>query len=210
MREIMTILAGKYSEFCSEADFQFALAWEIKKYFTEKAVDAEVRLECLAEVRLKKANKPERRYIDIIVRLNGELFPIELKYKLKEQGRVTDNPPDMVKDIERLEKLQSCDLKVHGFSESHIKTGFAIWLTDHEGYIDKEKSKAKPTVHNYYIWDGEPITGSYSYHDGKKKGKEKHKARIDNKYLIKWEKYENGKDKKTLWYALISIPPVAK
>ena len=67
---VMDNLRFKRKRFHSEADFQFALAWEIQTLYP----DAEVRLEyCPREA--------PHMHIDIIVELNGKLFPIELKYK---------------------------------------------------------------------------------------------------------------------------------
>lgn len=57
--------------FHSEADFQFALAWEIQKRYP----DAKVRLEyCPIEIE-------PAMHVDILVILDGNWYPIELKYK---------------------------------------------------------------------------------------------------------------------------------
>ena len=194
MLEIMTVLAEKRPEFCSEADFQFALGWEIK----EKFHDVEIRFECPALLDGKFYVE-----IDIVVKLNNELFPIELKNPTKEGGRTTDNRCDMVRDIERLEKLQSKNLMVPDFTNSHIREGFVIWLTDNEAY-----RKDTASVHNCDIRDGVRVNRDYLYHAGKKAGMPI--AKIANNYKIKWEKYKNGDDSNPLWYALIGISPKAK
>jgi len=195
MREIMTILAGKRSEFCSEADFQFALGWEIREYF---GIGAEIRFECPALLEGKSYVE-----IDIVVKLNDELFLIELKNPTKEGGRTTDNRCDMVKDIERLEKLRPNNLCVQAFTHARTWKGFAIWLTDNKAYRE-----ATASVHNCDITDGAKVWGDYLYHSRKKAGLPI--AKIDNDYTIQWEEYKNGDDNNPLWYALISIPPTAK
>ena len=191
IHEIMAILAGKRSEFCSEADFQFALGWEIK----EKFHDAEIRFEYPALLDGKFYVE-----IDIVVKLNSEVFPIELKFPTKEGGRTTNNRCDMVRDIERLEKLQSNNL---GFTNSRIREGFVIWLTDNEAYREKPASVHECNLNNDVV-----KKGSYSYTGGKRKGD--FIAEIVNNHTIGWKQYKPDDSSNPLWYALISIPPVAK
>ena len=58
----------------SEADFQFALAWEIKSEIPE----AEVRLEyCPVDI-------DSSMHIDILVKIGQDIYPIELKYMTKQ------------------------------------------------------------------------------------------------------------------------------
>ena len=64
-------LKKKRQIFHSEADFQFALAWEIQRCYP----DAKVRLEyCPAEI-------DPSMHIDILVIMDELWYPIELKYK---------------------------------------------------------------------------------------------------------------------------------
>ena len=195
MHEIMAILAEKRPEFCSEADFQFALGWEIKEYFSGENANVEIRFECPALLDGKSYVE-----VDIVVKLNDELFLIELKNPTKEGGRTTNNRCDMIKDIERLEKLQPCNLYVQTFANSRTWKGFTIWLTDDEVYKNKTAE-----VHNCNITDGAVVHSDYLYHSGKKEGMPI--AKIVNNYTIKWEEYKNGDNDKPLWYALITIPP---
>jgi hypothetical protein len=175
--------------FCSEADFQFALGWKIQKEFP----NAEIRFECPA---LLKGATVE---IDIVVKLNDELFPIELKNPTEEGGRTTNNRCDMVKDIERLENLQSSDLKVQDFINFPIREGFAVWLTDNKAYREKIAS-----VHNCDIRNGVLEKGTYSYTGGTKEGE--FIAEIGNNHTIEWKEYKSDDSSYQLWYSLIRIP----
>ena len=113
MDNIMKNLSESRPIFHSEADFQFALAWEIMR---QKKNNCEIRLEYPVTVKKESKSQPldadnskqqeERWYIDIVVKIKrktGEWdwIPIELKYKtcipknVKESFEVKTN-----KDIE--------------------------------------------------------------------------------------------------------------
>lgn len=116
--------------FVSEADFQFALAWEIKKNMPH----AEVRMEyCPADI-------DRSMHVDVLVKNNGLWYPIELKYLtlgcdvivneeryvLKNQGAQDIRRYDFLKDIMRVEKLIS--------TGSPFSIGFAVLLTNDPNY----------------------------------------------------------------------------
>lgn len=71
----------KRKVFHSEADFQFALAWEIKRLYLE------------VDVRLEYAYKVEDKiyHIDILVMIEGKFIPIELKYKTLKKSLIVDD-----------------------------------------------------------------------------------------------------------------------
>ena len=125
--KIMKRLADERPRFCSEADFQFALAWKIQENYP----DAEIRFGCP----VKMPNERTTR-IDTIVKLGNSLFPIELKYKLKVQKRTTQNHPDMLRDIDRLKTLRMEHLQDMYFAKipSTIQNCFAIWLSDNNQF----------------------------------------------------------------------------
>ena len=77
---VLKSLCRKRSVFHSEADFQFALAWEIQLLIPT----AEIRLEYPPE------GEPNK-YIDILVRNEGSVFPIELKYKTRKLSVFVDS-----------------------------------------------------------------------------------------------------------------------
>ena len=74
IEKIIKNLQEKRKIFFSERDFQFALAWEIQKEYND------AKVEVLLEYPLKNENN-NNEYVDIVVKLEGKTYPIELKYK---------------------------------------------------------------------------------------------------------------------------------
>ena len=87
LHDQMNMLMKKRTIFHSEADFQFALAWEIQKAYP----DANVRLEYCP-------SKYPNMHLDMLVKIGGMGFPIELKYKTKKYEvkiRITNSTKDL-------------------------------------------------------------------------------------------------------------------
>ena len=119
-KDTMNNLAATRPIFHSEADFQFALSWEIKS----RHPSAEVRLEWRPHQYLGID------HVDILVSIASKKIGIELKYKtralecmvgnehyiLKNQSAQDIARYDYLTDISRLESLKQ---------EGIIKTGFA-------------------------------------------------------------------------------------
>lgn len=173
--------------FHSEADFQFALAWEIQKEYPT----AKVRLEyCLAGSECKQ-------HIDILVITENGWFPIELKYKtrsfsinsegeffkLKKQGAQDQGRYDFLKDVQRVE--QFCK------SQPQMRKGFAIFLTNDPAYWNE--SKSSDTVYNEFkLNDGLMKTGTMNWAkhagEGTIEGR-KSPIILENRYLLQWNNY---------------------
>ena len=76
----MKSLSGKRRIFHSEADFQFALAWEIKELY-----GWEIHLEAPATI--DEGTKKEKRIsIDIVVVDRNNNYPIEMNYPAASYG----------------------------------------------------------------------------------------------------------------------------
>ena len=135
MWDVITRLSDEREIFVSEADFQFALAWQIQKQYPE----AEIRLEyCPADIDMSM-------HVDILVRLDGLNIPIELKYfklgcdvtvngerfVLKNQGAQDTARYDFIKDVSRIERLLIADPK--------FITGYVIALTNDPTYWNEPK-----------------------------------------------------------------------
>lgn len=185
--KILNKLMCKRKIFVSEADFQFALAWEIKGEITE----AEVRLEyCTMDI-------DPTMNIDILVRINNYIYPIELKYMtkicnatvdeekfiLKDQGAQDTRRYDFIKDVCRVEKLSE--------TMKDFKEGYCIAITNDASYWEKnsnnETCDAAFRIGDNSIKEGKlvwsPHTGS-----GTNKGREE-TLKLRNKYHIKWNNY---------------------
>lgn len=138
-------LASQGRVFCSEADFQFSLAWEIK----QTCHHAHVFLEKPVVVRSKTL------HVDIVVLINKQYFYIELKYPtspctytFKDETPVSLTSQsaedllryDYCKDILRL-------YGIYSVAPDSFGGGYAILLTNDE-LIYKE-----PRFHNNKVLD---------------------------------------------------------
>lgn len=200
---VMDELKKERKIFHSEADFQFSLAWKIKEIYPT----CSIRLEyCLS---LEK-----KIYIDVVVKYNDKVYPIELKYKskkvlvldngeqfnLKNHGAQDLGKYDFVKDIKRIEDFS---LVFPDFDK-----GFVIWLTNDKNYWQAPKTTnhfySQFSVHDGNVkrgnlmWIGNPGLGTI-------KGRE---SGIDLKgeYRIVWKPYSSFDVNKTEFkYSLIEV-----
>lgn len=153
--QIIVSLSKVRKLFWSEDDFKFAFATQVQLKFGKAA---EVRLE-----KRYKGEKDKNSYTDIVVRLNGKNFPIELKYKTV-KGSYADFGNEVVelmthsavdlgcyaylKDINRLEYLAKND--------PDFERGFAIILTNEPLYF---KDTGRRSVYEAFkIYDGKVVT----------------------------------------------------
>ncbi len=201
---VMENLRYKRQLFHSEADFQFALAWEIQTLYS----DAVVRLEyCPKEA--------PHMHIDIIVERNGKVYPIELKYKtlemdcsiegegynLKSHGAQDIGKYDCLLDIQRLEQ---CSEILPRFD-----CGFVIWLTNDPLYW-KAPRKAGTMAEAFTLHDGVCKNGTMSWAPhtgaGTRKGRE-NPIFLRHSYIIRWRDYSLVSDTRAgkLRYAILPI-----
>lgn len=153
--QIIVSLSKVRKLFWSEDDFKFAFATQVQLKFGKAA---EVRLE-----KRYKGENDKNSYTDIVVRLNGKNFPIELKYKTV-KGSYADFGNEVVelmthsavdlgcyaylKDINRLEYLAKND--------PDFERGFAIILTNEPLYF---KDTGRRSVYEAFkIYDGKVVT----------------------------------------------------
>lgn len=179
-------LKQKRSVFHSEADFQFALAWEIQSAYP----DANVRLEYCPVC-------SPNMHIDILVEIGDSIFPIELKYKtrkisafvenesfsLKNQGAQDIARYDILKDLERLEFLMD---NLPGYS-----AGFAVWLTNDYTYWNKPVSKNKVDS-EFLIHEGSVKQGSMGWASHAGEGTTKGRIRpipLKHAHTIRWKPF---------------------
>ena len=200
---IIEALRGKRIVFHSEADFQFALAWEIQQHYP----DAAIRLE------YPPPDDPTK-YIDLLVRLNNSVYPIELKYKsklfsamvggeryhLKNHGAQDLGKYDFVKDIYRLEAFRS--------HLADYREGYAIWMTNDPSYWNAPKSNfagyAAFSVHSGSVKEGSMVWG-VSMNKGSIKGRE-NPLFLSGKYHIDWHDYSHMVAKNGVFmYAVVPV-----
>ncbi len=129
LTQALASLGEKRPVFHSEADFQFALAWEIKRI----CPDADIRL----EIPLRAGDRAYE--IDLLYRIEGRRVAVELKYfkaglqatirgehyRLSRQAAFLNHRYDAVKDIERLEHILALD---------YVDEAYAVILTNQPTY----------------------------------------------------------------------------
>ena len=182
--EVINRLSSLRPIFNMEADFQFALAWEIQKKFPDWSIRFEK----------KPPNLKDRIFVDLWIE-GDETCAIELKYKtrrfdidvkgesfnLLNQGAQDLGRYDFLKDVERLENIVS--------AHDNVK-GYAIILTNDSSYW---KSTATETIDTKFrIHDGRVLNGELSWRpeasSGTMRGREK-PIKLTGTYKLNWKDY---------------------
>lgn len=190
IQKALQVLFSENRIFSSEADFQFAFAWQIKKEFT----NADVRLEYTPW----RFNKD--MHIDIVVFIDGQMIPIELKYKtkgfsgkhnsdeiyLKNHGAQDISRYNFLYDIERMESITECGLYP-------IKSAYAILLTSDPSYWKIPKNNTRVTIdEEFRIHEGSVITGKRDWKSWTSAGTKKNcenPIMIHGTYHMMWNDY---------------------
>ena len=182
--EVINRLSSLRPIFNMEADFQFALAWEIQKKFPDWSIRFEK----------KPPNLKDRIFVDLWIE-GDETCAIELKYKtrrfdidvkgesfnLLNQGAQDLGRYDFLKDVERLENIVS--------AHDNVK-GYAIILTNDSSYW---KSTATETIDTKFrIHDGRVLNGELAWRpeasSGTVRGREK-PIKLTGTYKLNWKDY---------------------
>lgn len=189
---IMENLAQEYGIFCSEADFQFSLAQNLKQIYPDFSLWLEY------PYTLKNNHK---MYIDIFM-TNGEIeYYIELKYKTKkleynayknaykyeltlQEQNLKDQAAQSIgallfhKDINRLEQIID-------ETKNKMRIGYAVFLTNDSLYYNKETKCTKRKDQQYkncYFRNGN-ILSSAEYPNGS--------CKLKKDYNSNWEEYKH-------------------
>ncbi|MBQ7872553.1 MAG: hypothetical protein IJ360_01110 [Clostridia bacterium] len=185
-------LSAKRKIFHSEADFQFAFAWELQKELPQ----AEIRLEyCPAFAK--------DMHIDIFVIESGATYPIELKYKskkiqtidnndffsLKNHGAQDINRHAFLYDVERLEKMKALD--------KSFSMGYAVMLTNDPLYWRKPLKNAS-IDEAFKIHEGKTVFGTLKWSEQAAAGTTKGHNTIvlNNSYVMHWSNFSDIEDVK--------------
>ena len=186
IHRVMKSLSERRPIFHSEADFQFALAWQIK----ETKGDAEVRLEY-------KPLPYEFSRMQLDIWLPSEGTVIELKYPrtkldvtsngehfLLKDGADDLDRYDFVKDVSRIEGVID--------KRSDATHGFAVLLTNTES-LWKQPTRTWETTKDasFRIHDGRRLAGEL---DWVKNAPDKERAnpiQLSGAYDLKWYEYSD-------------------
>ena len=191
--------------FCSEADFQFSLAWRIKELYPEVDVKLEYR----------PWDYDKRVRIDIVILKDNRMIPIELKYKtkrydeeykgekieLKNQSAHDSARYDFIRDIKKLEDIIKCD-------KYRIEEAYAIFLTNDPLYWNPVNN-TDALDSQFRIHEGVQINGERAWKEGASKGTIKDREdelEVDGTYDIKWHTYWELSST-TFKYTVVKIDP---
>ena len=193
IRRVLTCLAKQRPIFHSEADFQFALAWQIEKM----TPDAGVRLE------MPFSLAGSNRYLDIWLRAPG--IAIELKYRtrrlsflhedesfsLKNQSARDHGRYDFIEDIRRIEEIATKRRVADG---DPFSQGYAVLLTNDNLYWE---NGGEGTVDEAFrIHEGlqlklkRRMAWAPWASEGTINGREKPLV-LRNSYTLRWRPYSN-------------------
>jgi len=167
----------------------------------------------------KWGKEKDKVSVDLVVRRDDEYFPIELKYKTKEentglklfgcekkdiilaqQNALNEACYGFWKDVKRLELIRKNFAKVSG--------GFALFVTNDDNYI---KGPAPGTQYEpFSIRDGKKVVNSKAINWDQSnakisadRAKKFPPVNLSNDYQLKWEKF--GSDKHKLYYLLLMV-----
>lgn len=179
-------LKSKREIFVSEADFQLELAWIIKEQYP----DALVRLEYCPY-------SDTSMHIDILVIIDNQWIPIELKYKtkscnkkigseafaLKHHGAKDINCYLYLKDLQRIESIRD--------TAPEFLEGYTIFLTNDLSYI-KKPAKPDCVYKDFSLEDGITKQGTLHWSENTCEGTKKNCEEpivLKCNYPIKWQEY---------------------
>ncbi|WP_172195889.1 hypothetical protein [Saccharibacillus qingshengii] len=200
---VLASLARKRPIFHNEADFQHALAWEIKELYA-----CTIRLEKRLDLYSGK-----KSYLDIWLNVQGFIYGIELKYKIRgskyihegetfsllNQGAHDIGRYDVAKDLQRLEQMAKSE---------HIDEGIIIFLTNDAAYYREPVINKSTADAQFRLHEGKVLTGvmkwSQSTGAGTMKGRTEPIVLYGN-YSLKWNDYK-GEEESGIQLKMLLIP----
>ena len=199
---LMVQMSKKRKVFHSEADFQHALAWQIR----EATPECEIRLEFNPV-----PNEERKIYLDIWI--PTEAIAIELKYVtrnldatvfgerfvLRNQSAQDTRRYDYLRDIHRLESE---------VAEGRAKQGFAVLLTNDPSYW-KPPQRGQTTDAAFRIHEGRDVRGelgwSRSASEGTKRGRTT-PIQLKACYQMRYQDYSNLVGEKYGQFRYLNVP----
>ncbi|MDF2725892.1 MAG: hypothetical protein K0Q59_5570 [Paenibacillus sp.] len=187
IQAIMSSLAMKRPIFHNEADFQHALAWELREH-----EECKIRLERRMEI-----DKKRRAYLDIWVEQEGRTTAIELKYKMRaidytfdgeaysllNQGAQDIGRYDVLKDLQRLEQM---------VKHRSVDEGYLIYLTNDSSYFQDPGVVKTTADREFRIHEGKRISGTLCWSEGTGEGTMKGREEpivLEGDYVMNWVPY---------------------
>ncbi len=184
---VMDKLRAKRKIFRDENDFKQELSDIIQDLYD----NVRVNIEYPANFNTKKA-------IDIVVKMNTEYYPIEVKYKRKQYKGIVDSieyslPSDnaqtensyrIVEDIERIERFRD--------NEPMFNKGYTLFLTNDLSYLNEPKETSQYKV--FSVHQGNTLNGTLTWAEGSSKLEDKKFSSpiiLNGTYTMNWKEYSN-------------------
>lgn len=204
LHSILSELSQKRPVFHNEADFQHALAWEIREHYN----DAKIRL----ETKVLGANT--KVYLDILVQSNEKKYAIELKYKsryldciidgeeyvLNYQGAQDIGRYDVLKDLQRLENMVGAGV---------VDEGYLIFLTNDASYYTDPGVEKQTVDRDFRLHEGRRLSGVLSWAEqtgmGTMKGR-KEPITLQREYEVRWSAYSQVSDTSSGEFRCLCLP----
>lgn len=220
LQDILDSMGGSLRIFHSEAQFQFALAWEIQLRYTCQVLLEEYTASYSGVKKTKK-----KMYTDIIIKgEEGDTIGLELKYKTDEynkgiyhlfkQGATDLGRYDYLSDVHRLELLskkhKSSDIEIF----CPIIKGYAILLTNEHKYWSISHNVATKTIYKEFcIGEQNRPKGLYGTkldwqlpYTSTVTKERAHAISLSQRYMYQWRDYCNTGIKNGLFrYMIIEI-----
>jgi hypothetical protein len=192
LHRVLKKLAAVRPVFHSEADFQHALAWEIREFYPQ----SKIRL----ETKVYGANT--KVYLDIMVQYEGRKYAIELKYKTRTLECVVDGEEfalnnhgaqdvgryDVLKDLQRLEQMIAAGV---------ADEGVLIFLTNDASYYTDPGEEKQTADRDFRLHEGRKVQGLLSWGEqtgqGTMKGREE-PISLQGQYEMRWASYSQVGD----------------
>jgi len=194
-------LTSRKPVFCSEMDFQLHLAWEMKESGWEVSLEHDpLCFEFNAAIDIM-IHAPERVAIEL--KYKTALLSCEIRgriFALKNQCADDCGMHDFIKDVSRIERVVEAGL---------ADKGFAIFLTNHNGYWQPQSRPAPTTFDQFRLHEGRVLEGTMCWSgtpsNGTVKGREKPLV-LTNSYPLTWIDHVNLNVKKGRFrYLMIEV-----
>lgn len=193
--------------FHSEADFQFALAFEIQS----KNPELQVRL----ERPFKFEDKKEKVYVDLVIIAGDSSYGIELKYKTKKikdtiHGEEFDTANHAATNHGRFDFWANVDRLLKIIRSGKLDGGMVILLTNEPNYWNNDSKNY--CSHQFHLKDGRQIKKAEVLKWKNKKcrenaGKKRNSCiKIERNYQLCWVDYSEIKvNNKTHEFRYLSL-----
>ena len=207
LSDTMCRLAQVRPVFHAEADFQHALAWQIR----EDHPQAQVRLETRPLVN-------ETMYLDMLIRVDSTRLAVECKYFVNELSVVVDEEEfrlrnqaahpvrryDTMKDIARIE---------HFIREGVVDTGVVLVLTN-APTLWLPSARTTTVDEQFRLTEGRTVTGELGWAPKTGAGTMKNRKAaivLTGEYQFRWSDYSNPVQggSGTFRYLAVSVGPPA-